>query len=123
MWIWKEIETIVRWKMKRRKMKKRKDEEEVEEDDEDEEEEKDEDDGKEPRTIGQREMVNTSADDADTMVNDEPTVLPAQGQEMRSIPHGHNLRPLTHGHQPWSLSHDHEFWRLIPSVGWSFWGL
>jgi len=30
---------------------------------------------KEPRTNGQREMVNTTADDADTMVADEPTVL------------------------------------------------
>jgi hypothetical protein len=27
-------------------------------------------------------MVNTSADDADTMVDNEPTVLPEQGQEM-----------------------------------------
>jgi len=34
-------------------------------------------------------MVNTSADDADTMVDDEPTVLPEQGQEMR----GHTPRP------------------------------
>jgi len=59
------------------------DEEEVEEEDEDEEEDKDGDDGKEPRTIGQGEMVNTSADDADTMVDDEPTVRPEQGQEMR----------------------------------------
>jgi hypothetical protein len=58
------------------------DEEEEDEQKEDEEEDKDEDDGKEPRTIGQREMVNTSADDADTMVDNEPTVLPEQGQEM-----------------------------------------
>jgi len=34
-------------------------------------------------------MVNTSADDADTMVDDEPTVLPEQGQEMRE----HTPRP------------------------------
>jgi hypothetical protein len=27
--------------------------------------------------------VNTSADDADTMVDDEPTVLPEHAQEMR----------------------------------------
>ena len=59
------------------------DEEEVEEEDEDEEEDKDEDDGKQPRTIGQGEMVNTSAEDTDTMVDNEPTVLPEQGQEMR----------------------------------------
>jgi hypothetical protein len=55
----------------------------VEEEDEDEEEDQDEDDGKEPRTLGQGEMVNTSADDVDTMVDDQPIVLPEQGQEMR----------------------------------------
>jgi hypothetical protein len=47
------------------------------------EEEEDEDDGKEPRTFGQGEMVNTSADDVDTMVDDRPILLPEQGQEMR----------------------------------------
>jgi hypothetical protein len=58
-------------------------EEEEEEVDEDEEEEdKDEDDGKEPQTIGETEMVNTSAEQVDTMVDDEPIVLPEQGQEM-----------------------------------------
>jgi len=68
----------------------KKDEEEVEEEDEDEEEEdKDEDDGKEPRTIGQGEMVTTSADDADTMVDDELTVLREQRQQMRE----HTPRP------------------------------
>jgi hypothetical protein len=57
---------------------------EVEEDEQDEdEEEEDEDDGKEPRTIGQGEMVNTSADDDDTMVDDQPMVLPEQCQQMR----------------------------------------
>ena len=72
------------------------DEEDEEEEDEKEEDEKeeevvdeDEDIGKEPRTIGQGEMVNTSADDADTMVDDQPTVLPGQGQEMRD----HTPRP------------------------------
>jgi hypothetical protein len=59
------------------------DEDEVEVEDEEEEEDKDEDDGKEPPTIGQGQMVNTSADDADTMVDDEPTVRPEQDQEMR----------------------------------------
>jgi hypothetical protein len=49
----------------------------------DEEEDEDEDNGKEPRTIGQGEMVNPSADDADTMVDNQPTVLPELGQEMR----------------------------------------
>jgi hypothetical protein len=51
--------------------------------DEDEEEDKDEDDGKKPRTIGEGEMVNTSADDVDTMVDDQPIVLPELCQEMR----------------------------------------
>jgi hypothetical protein len=50
---------------------------------EDEEEEQDGDDGKEPQTIAQGEMVNTSADDVDTMVDDQPIVLPEQGQEIR----------------------------------------
>ena len=58
-------------------------EEEVEEEDEYGEEDKDEDAGKELRTIGQGEMVNTSTNDSDTMVDYEPTMLPAQGQEMR----------------------------------------
>jgi len=44
-----------------------KNEEEV---DEEEDEDEDENNGREPRTIGQGEMVNTSADDADTMVDD-----------------------------------------------------
>jgi len=60
-----------------------------EEEDEREKEVVDEDNGKEPRTIRQGEMVNTSADDVDTMVDDEPTVLPEQGQEMRE----HTPRP------------------------------
>jgi len=61
----------------------KKEDEEEEEVDEDEEEDKDEDDGKEPRTIGQGEIVNTSADDVDIMVDDQPIVLPEQCQEMR----------------------------------------
>jgi len=64
-------------------------EDEREEEVVDEDEEEDENNGKEPRTIGQGEMVNTSADDVDTMVDNEPTVLPEQGQEMR----GHTPRP------------------------------
>jgi predicted TIM-barrel fold metal-dependent hydrolase len=58
-------------------------EEEVVVVDEDEEEDKDEDDGKEPRTIGEGEMVNTSADEVGTMVDDQPIVLRQQVQEMR----------------------------------------
>jgi hypothetical protein len=57
-------------------------EEEVEEEDEEEEEDQDEDDGKEPQMRGQGEMVNTSADDVDTMVDNQPIVLPNQGQEL-----------------------------------------
>jgi hypothetical protein len=77
------------------KVEEDKEEEDEKEEDEKEEDEKgeeevdeDEDNGKEPRTIEQGEMVNTSADDADTMVDDQPTVLPEQRQEM-------------HLHSPW----------------------
>ena len=65
------------------------DDEEEDEEEEDKEmveennEDEDEDNSKAPRTVGQREMVNTLADNADTMVGDEPTVLPEQGQVMR----------------------------------------
>jgi hypothetical protein len=63
-----------------------KEEEEVDEDEEeDEDEDEDEDNGKEPRTIGQGEMVNTSADYADTIVDDLPTMLPEHGQYIREL--------------------------------------
>jgi len=65
------------------------DEKEEEAVDENEDEDEDEDYGKDPGTIGQGEMVNTLADDADTMVDYEPTVLSEQGQEMRE----HTPRP------------------------------
>jgi len=59
------------------------DEEEEDEDEEDEEQEQDENgnenDGKEPRTISQEVIVNTSADDVDTTVDVKPIVLPGQG--------------------------------------------
>jgi hypothetical protein len=58
-------------------------EEDEEKEDEEEVEDQDEDDGKEPRMLGQGEMVNTSADDVDTKLDDQPIVLPEQGQEMR----------------------------------------
>jgi hypothetical protein len=64
---------------------KKEDEEGKEEEDEDEEE----DDDKEPRTIGQGEIVITSRDEVDTMVDDQPIVLPEQGKEMLE----HTLRP------------------------------
>jgi hypothetical protein len=57
-----------------------KEEEEV---DENEEEDEDKDNGKELRTIGQGEMVNSLIGDADTMVDDTPTVLREKGQMMR----------------------------------------
>jgi len=63
-----------------------KEEDDVEEDeaeeDENEEEDEDEDDGKEPQTIAQGEMANSVADDVDTMVDDQPIILPDQGQQM-----------------------------------------
>jgi len=62
--------------------KKKEEEDEVDEVDEHEEEDKNEDDGKEPRTIGQGKMLNTSTDDVGTMVNDQPIELPEYGQEM-----------------------------------------
>jgi hypothetical protein len=71
------------------KDEEKEDQEVVQEEDEDEEENQDEDDGKEPRTLRQGEMVNTSAHDVDTMVDDQPIVLPEQGQEMRE----HTSRP------------------------------
>jgi hypothetical protein len=55
-------------------------EDEDEEDEEEEDEEEDENvnvnDGKEPWTIGQGEMVNLSADNVDTMGDNQPIVLP-----------------------------------------------
>jgi len=57
------------------------DEDEVE--DKNEEEHNNEDDGKEPWTIGQDEIVNTSADDVDTMVDDQPIMVLEQCQELR----------------------------------------
>jgi hypothetical protein len=84
--------------------KESEDEEDEEEEDEkekevvDEAEEEDEDNGKEPLTIGQGEMVNTSADDAYTMVDDKPTVQPGQGQEARK--HTHPPHPLVCAPRP-----------------------
>jgi hypothetical protein len=89
----------------------------------DEDEEEDEDNGKEYRTIGQGEMVNTSADDVDIMVDDDATVLPEQGQELREhTPRPQPLAPAPRT-QTTELPHDHELRRPIPSLGWSFWGL
>jgi len=65
-------------------------EDEVVDEDEEEDEDDDEDNGKEPQMICDGEMVNTSPDDAHTVVDDEPTMLPKQGQEIRE----HTPRPL-----------------------------
>jgi len=66
-------------------------EDEDEKEDQDEKEDKDEDDGKEPQTIHKGEMVHTLADDVDTMVDDQPIVLPKPDQKMRK----HTPRPQT----------------------------
>jgi len=103
------------------------DEEEEDKDEEGEEEEEDEDededDGKEPQMITQGEMVNTSADDVDTTVDDQPMVLSQQGHEMRE----HTPQPQPPAPaprlKPLSLAHDNERWRLIPSVRWRLWDL
>ena len=52
--------------------------EDEEEEDKDEDEDEDVDDGKEPRTIGHGEMVNRSAYNVDTMVDDQPIEWPEQ---------------------------------------------
>jgi hypothetical protein len=67
-----------------------------------EEEDRDEDDGKEPQTIGQGEMVHTLADDVDTMVDDQPIVLPEQGQEMCE----NTPRPQPLAAAPWPQNTD-----------------
>jgi hypothetical protein len=60
------------------------DEEEDDEEEEDQEkEDQDADDGKAPGTFGLGEMGNTSADVVDTMVDDQPIVLPMQGTYRR----------------------------------------
>jgi hypothetical protein len=41
------------------------------------------DDGKETRTIGNGKIINTLADDVDSIVDDQSIILPKQGQEMR----------------------------------------
>jgi len=58
-------------------------EEEKEEQDENEKKDEDDDVGKEPRMISQRGMMNTFADNVDTVVNHQPIVLPEQGQDMQ----------------------------------------
>jgi len=69
--------------------------------DEDEEENKDEDDGKEPRTIGQGAVVNLTADCVDSMLGDQPIMLPEQCQEMgEHTPQPQRLAPAPRPHTP-----------------------
>jgi hypothetical protein len=89
-------------KIRRRKMGRRRVDEDEEEDEEQDEDE-DEDNGKEPRRIGQGEMVTTSADDADTMVDDQHTVLPEQCHELRK--HTPQPKPLAPTACPQPLEH------------------
>jgi hypothetical protein len=63
-----------------------------------EEQDMDDDDGKNSRTIGQGEMVNISADHIDTMVDNQPIVLPKQGQEM--CEHTPRLQPPAPASRP-----------------------
>jgi len=98
------------------------DEEEDEqgEDEEEEDEDEEEDNGKEPWTIGLGEMVNTSAENEDAMVDDQQIVQSEQGQEMcENTPRPQPPAPAPRPQTP-SLSYDHELSRL---VGWSFCGL
>ena len=94
----------------------------VEDEEEEEAENENEDDGKEPHTISQGEMVYSSADNLDTMIDDQTSVLPEHVQEMREHtprpqypapaprPQTPEPRPL-----PWTP-------KLIPPVGWRIWG-
>jgi len=67
------------------------DEDEEEQEDDNEAEDKNEDDGIEPQTIGQGEVVYTSADDVDTVVEEWLFVLHKGAQEMCQ----HTRRPHT----------------------------
>jgi hypothetical protein len=60
-------------------------------------EDKKEDDGKEPWTIAQGDMVNTSPDDIDTMADNPALVLAEECQEM----HEHTPRPQPPAPAPW----------------------
>ena len=78
-----------------------KEEEVVDKDEEEEEEDKDGDNGIEPGTIFEGEIVNTSADNADTMVDHQSTVLPEQGQGMgEHTPRPHPLAPAPRPQTP-----------------------
>jgi len=61
---------------------KQEEEDEEQNDDKEEDDDEDEDDLKELRTIIQGEMVNTAANHGDTMLDNQPIVLPEQVKEM-----------------------------------------
>jgi len=86
------------------------DEDEVE--DTDEEEDKDEDDRKKPRTISQEDMVNTSADNVETMVDNQSIVVPEQRHGMRI--HTPRLQPPAPA--PWPQTPEHYPWPWPPET-------
>jgi len=88
------------------------DEDEEEDKNEDEGEDQDEDEGKEPRTIGQGEMVNTLAEDVDSMVDDKPLVPPEQGQEMCE----HTPQPEPQAPVPWPKTTEPRPWPQTPET-------
>jgi len=74
--------------------------EEDDEEEEDQEKEEDgdeeEEDGKQPQKINQGEMVNTSPDDVDNIIDHQPIVLTEHGQEMcEHSPRPHPLEPTS----------------------------
>jgi hypothetical protein len=85
---------------KKEEDKEEEDKEEEDEEEEDEmEEDEDEDDRKDPWTIGQQEIVNISADDVDTMVDNQAIVRSEQSQEMRyHTPRPQHLGPTPQPH-------------------------
>jgi hypothetical protein len=91
----------------------------------DEDEKEDEDNGKDLRTIGQGQMVNTSADDADSMVDDQPTVLRGLGQKMRE--HTTRRQPPAHTPMPQTLEpcpRPQTRLAIHATIRWiGFWGL
>ena len=93
-----------------------------EEEDEDQEEDEDENDGNEPRTIGQGEMLNPLANDVDSMVDDQPLMLPEQCQEIRERttrrqPAAPAPQPYTPEPRPWPPTQE-----THPSGGLEFFG-
>lgn len=88
-----------------------------------EEENDQEDDGKKPQTIRQEEIVNTSADNVHTMVDDQPFVLSKQGQ----VIHDHTpwLQPMASA--PWPQTPEHcpqpKTPETDPLIGQELWGI